>query len=581
MDFSKTTIFFFAGMLMLLAVGTTGAEQLTAVSGPKGQAVGVRWGFYVTYNPNSLASLQANAPGLNYVSPWYFNVNAEGQVTGRDQPAASDIIRAAGARSLPMLKNGPQYDAFTRILTDTRALDLMVTQIQTLINANGYDGITIDFEGLNANDKPLLTAFMGKLYAALHPQGKLVAMAVAAKVRDTNFGWAGAYDYPALALVTDYILVMAYDYHWATGDPGPVAPMNKLRDSADYTVSRIPPAKVIWGVGVYGYDWPVSAPGKASGRGDSRTYAEASTIGSLPGAVSGYDEAAQAPYVRYTQGSQTREVWYENRRSFEAKLGLIRQYNMAGFGIWRLGQEDPGVWEVMAGNSTPTVTPGRTSTPTFTATATAIATSTPAPPTPTPTPQPPAACRPVQPFPSTEERIYFGPTGHSLGGLFLQHWQQHGGLPLFGYPLTEEFTEVSQTDGRPYRVQYFERNRFELHPENTPPNNVELGLLGVQAYANRTMPLAPPFDTDSPAVYFPQVGHNLGGPFLRYWQQHGGVAFLGYPITEPVLERDPHSGRTYTVQYLERARLERHPEYAGSEAEVLLGLLGLNVLPCR
>ncbi len=51
------------------------------------------------------------------------------------------------------------------------------------------------------------------------------------------------------------MLVMAYDYHWSTSGPGAVAPMDKLRATADYTVAHVPAKKVIWGVGVYGYDW--------------------------------------------------------------------------------------------------------------------------------------------------------------------------------------------------------------------------------------------------------------------------------------------------------------------------------------
>ena len=61
---------------------------------------------------------------------------------------------------------------------------------------------------------------------------------------------------------------------------------------------------------------------------------------------------------------------------------------------------------------------------------------------------------------------YFGPVGHTLKGPFLKFWQSHGELAIFGYPVSEEFAEVSQTDGKTYTVQYFERNRFELHPES-------------------------------------------------------------------------------------------------------------------
>jgi hypothetical protein len=67
-----------------------------------------------------------------------------------------------------------------------------------------------------------------------------------------------------------------------------------------------------------------------------------------------------------------------------------------------------------------------------------------------------------------------------LGGVFRDYWLTHGGLFVSGLPITEEITEISPTDGQSYKVQYFERARYEYHPENAPPFDVLLGLLGNQ-----------------------------------------------------------------------------------------------------
>jgi acetyl esterase/lipase len=81
--------------------------------------------------------------------------------------------------------------------------------------------------------------------------------------------------------------------------------------------------------------------------------------------------------------------------------------------------------------------------------------------------------------PSTAEgSILFPQTGKRLGGVFLEYWQRNGGLARQGYPISDEFTERSQTDGKEYRVQYFERAVFEWHPENAQPYNVLLTHLG-------------------------------------------------------------------------------------------------------
>ena len=82
-------------------------------------------------------------------------------------------------------------------------------------------------------------------------------------------------------------------------------------------------------------------------------------------------------------------------------------------------------------------------------------------------------------------RRYFPETGHRVSGRFLAYWEQHGGLPQFGYPLSEEFTQVLE-DGRAYTVQYFERARFEDHPENPEPHRVLLGQFGRRILAETT-----------------------------------------------------------------------------------------------
>ncbi|HMA33175.1 MAG TPA: hypothetical protein VKY74_01745 [Chloroflexia bacterium] len=92
----------------------------------------------------------------------------------------------------------------------------------------------------------------------------------------------------------------------------------------------------------------------------------------------------------------------------------------------------------------------------------------------------------VAPFGSSPDNRYFPETQHSLGGLFLNYWQAHGDLAIFGFPISEEILEQSPLDGRVYLVQYFERNRFELHPEHRgTPDEVQLGLLGVDLLQQR------------------------------------------------------------------------------------------------
>jgi hypothetical protein len=186
----------------------------------------------------------------------------------------------------------------------------------------------------------------------------------------------------------------------------------------------------------------------------------------------------------------------------------------------------------------------------------------------------PKAVERAQPMPGPDS-VYFPQTGHNLSGEFLRYWQANGGLRIFGYPISEPFIENG------YLVQYFERNRFEYHPQNQPPYNVLLGRLGADAVAGRKFPAIQPFESGPDHRYFPETGHSLNYAFKGYWERNGGLAVFGYPISEEIREVNPIDGKEYTVQYFERARFEYHPEYKGTDAEVLLGLLGVTALKDR
>lgn len=116
-------------------------------------------------------------------------------------------------------------------------------------------------------------------------------------------------------------------------------------------------------------------------------------------------------------------------------------------------------------------------------------------------------------------------------------------------------------------VQYFERVRFEYHPELAgTEHEVLLGRLGVEL-GYSTPPVPAPATPDR--WYFAPTGHLIAAPFRNFWTVSGGLASYGYPIGEVFTDAN---GRQ--VQYFERARLERHPELAGTPFEVMIGFLG-------
>ncbi len=192
----------------------------------------------------------------------------------------------------------------------------------------------------------------------------------------------------------------------------------------------------------------------------------------------------------------------------------------------------------------------------------------------TPPPPPPSNSAPssvyFNPSAPLTGLAFFQETTHNLGGSFRAYWESHGGLAIFGYPISEEFSEVSATDGKTYTVQYFQRNRFEFHPENNEANRVLLGLLGSELTTGRSFPPGAPVPNTPTIQYFPATQHSLSGRFLDYWNKNGGLAIFGYPISEPIQEGP------FLVQYFERNRFELHPENQ-APYDVLLGLLGTDL----
>jgi C-terminal processing protease CtpA/Prc len=135
--------------------------------------------------------------------------------------------------------------------------------------------------------------------------------------------------------------------------------------------------------------------------------------------------------------------------------------------------------------------------------------------------------------------------------------------------------EQSDTDGKTYTVQYFERAVFELHPELASPDDVLVSSLGTFQYAHKYPNGAPnqKASTSARAQHFAQTGHTIGGRFLQYWTENGGLVQQGYPISDEFTEVSGLDGKAYTVQYFERAVFELHPENR-APYDVLLSQLG-------
>ena len=304
----------------------------------------MRWAYHVGYDGASFQSLSANIAHLDYVAPYWYQVDGQGNLTtdleARDtnREAITALVRNNGAKLVPMIKNSAQYADFHNVLADPAVRNQTVARMVSLAVRQGFDGLHIDFEGLSPEDRPHLTAFMAALAPALRAQGKSVSQAVAAKERDLTTGWAGAYDYAALAPHNDLVVLMAYGY--GTGQPQPTAPFPWVDGSAAFAASQMGAEKVLLGVAWYGYDWNLTAGGVTALRWEqvrqrADTYRPAIA----------WDAERETPNFRYEADGAQHEVWFENARSVDARLDLVFKYGLAGAAGWRLGHEDPQMWE--------------------------------------------------------------------------------------------------------------------------------------------------------------------------------------------------------------------------------------------
>ncbi|MCG8349976.1 MAG: hypothetical protein MI924_19600 [Chloroflexales bacterium] len=183
-----------------------------------------------------------------------------------------------------------------------------------------------------------------------------------------------------------------------------------------------------------------------------------------------------------------------------------------------------------------------------------------------------------------ENERCFAETDFCISGRFLEFWEQNDGLRVFGLPISAQQEEM--VEGRLIQVQWFERNRLELHPDNAPPYDVLLGRLGhtVLESRGRDWFTFPKDEGLQAGCRLFTTGFNVCDDILAAWQANGleldgqagsspeeSLALFGQPLSPA--QTEVIDGKAYTVQWFERTRFEVHP---GNRPpfNVQFGLLG-------
>jgi spore germination protein len=310
---------------------------------------------YIEPSTAEAETQQVNEVGeyLTYISPFSYQANADGSLTPINDESILRAARQFRIGPLLVITNFREgnFDA-QLVSTILRSVPIQQTLIDNVISVmrnKGYYGLNIDFERIPPEDRQRYNDFLRRVVAALRPLDYPVSTALAPKAEDIQTGaWHGAHDYRAHGEIVDFVVIMTYEWGWSGGPPFAVAPINLVEDVIRYAVSVIPPEKIMMGMPLYGYDWPL--PYMPGGQWARRVSPQrAIQLAAQYGAVIRYDQRSQAPTFNYRDARGTEHVvWFEDARSVRAKLLLANRYGLRGVSYWVLGVDFPQNWYVLS-----------------------------------------------------------------------------------------------------------------------------------------------------------------------------------------------------------------------------------------
>jgi len=296
--------------------------------------------YYVIRSPELDAFLINDfAPYSTYFSIFDYRIGPNGEFANNlnDLTAIEAAWRnrvAPLATITNLVPEGFSTDLVHQALNNPASRTNLVNNIYNLVSRKGYGGVNIDFERVGAEDRDLLTGFLLQLKSRLEPEGYVLTIAVPAKTSE-GIPWLEGYDYGGIGAVVDSMFIMAYDWHHAASEPGPVAPITEVQRTIEFAMERVPRNKIILGVPLYGYDWIIPyRPGTAATALSNQNAINTAMRHQSP---IQYSEEFKTPFYRYRDESgQTHEVWFEDVRSISEKMRLVRAYNLQGIGAWQL-----------------------------------------------------------------------------------------------------------------------------------------------------------------------------------------------------------------------------------------------------
>ena len=302
-------------------------------------------GFYVNWDDTSLASLKRNAKQLDWLVPEWIRLQDKPQsdtdllIKDFDQHAL-DVIQKEkpGMPILPLVQNYVDEEwnppVLARSIRDEATREKFVNALLETVESNHFGGVTIDLEDVPTDSHKNLIAFMERLHAVFQQHNLIVAQAVPFD----NPDW----DYQTYAKNTDFVMLMAYDQHWSTSAPGTIVAQNWFETTLQKRMSELDPAKTIVCIGNYGYNWSTKHK-----EAPEVSFQESVLAARDSDAEIKFDAASKTPYFTYQdEDGSKHSVWFLDAASAFNQISFARKLHPFGFALWRMGSEDPSLWNV-------------------------------------------------------------------------------------------------------------------------------------------------------------------------------------------------------------------------------------------
>lgn len=303
-------------------------------------------------------TLTKTVPYLTFGTVFTYGFTPEGELIPIPDERVIGIMKSGNTAPILLLSTLTKEGGFSNslahsIFINLEAQDKLIENLINTMESKGYYGLDIDFEYVLQEDREAYGNFVERVTKAMHQAGYKVMVALAPKTSADQPGLLyESHDYGRLGGIADWVLLMTYEWGYTYGPPMAVSPINKVRQVLDYAVTEIPPEKIFMGIPNYGYDWTLPYI-KGESRAKSVSNVGAVSLAQKYGAVIKFDETSQAPFFTYFDQLGTEHiVWFEDARSIQAKLDLIKEYGFFGAGYWNIMNFFPQNWLVVENNFT-------------------------------------------------------------------------------------------------------------------------------------------------------------------------------------------------------------------------------------